>query len=87
MCMESTLLKYLKPCSKDGLPDQKGSLSAAGCTFATCFAIRADQDLQQTIAHRSDKDQSGKKKRIHKAHTKSLIPHFSETCLPDTCIN
>ena len=57
------LLKYLKPCSKDGLPDPKGSLS----TVIPSRAItRANQEVQQAIADRSDEqnvEQSGKSKK------------------------
>lgn len=57
-CQVMALLKYLKPCSKDGLPDPKGSLSAVVPSRAIA---RANQEVQQTLADQSDK--SGRKKR------------------------
>ena len=64
------LLKYLKPCSKDGLPDPKGSLS----TVIPSRAIaRANQEAQQAIADQSDEqsvEQSGKSKKKRRPYKK-----------------
>ena len=57
------LLKYLKPCSKDGLPGPKGSLSTV---IPSRVIGQANQDVQQAIADQSDEqsvEQSGKSKK------------------------
>ena len=46
------LLKYLKPCDKDGLPDPKKSLTAVVPSRAIA---QANQEVQQTLGNQSRK--------------------------------